>query len=173
MSAHGRAVEGAAAGPSAPPGSIDRDAKALAARLEDGSLDAAGFRHADHVRLARWYVAEYGTYGALGRFSGALRAYAESKGSRKYHQTVTWALLLVIAERVDAAPPGQTWDEFAAANADLLEYPGVLRGLYREDTLASARARAAFVMPDLCAMADGRAVVAAGQADARGSAEAV
>lgn len=134
---------------------VDREAAALALRLEDGSLDAGSFRHADHVRLARWYVTQYGTYGALGAFSGALRAYAESRGSRKYHQTVTWALLLVIAERVDAAPPGQTWDEFAAANGDLLEYPGVLSGLYRDETLASTRARARFVMPDRCAPAAG------------------
>jgi hypothetical protein len=126
----------------------DKEAAEMARQLADGSLDGVGFGHASHVRVARWYVAEYGAYEALGLFSRHLREYAESLGSTKYNQTITWALLLTIAERVAAAPAGQTWEEFAADNLDLLEFPGVLDALYTRETLHSPRARTHFVMPD-------------------------
>ncbi|HSL82137.1 MAG TPA: hypothetical protein VLF66_05140 [Thermoanaerobaculia bacterium] len=46
-------------------------------------------------------------------------------------------------------PERHTWGEFAERNPDLLAYrPSILSRLYRADTLASERARAAFVMPD-------------------------
>ncbi|MEN8376049.1 MAG: hypothetical protein ABFS34_11425, partial [Gemmatimonadota bacterium] len=80
------------------PNRVDVEAAEMARQLADGSLDGSGFGHADHVRLARWYVVEYGAYDALGLFSRHLREYAESMGSAKYNQTITWALLLTIAE---------------------------------------------------------------------------
>jgi hypothetical protein len=100
------------------------------------------------VRLGRWYVQRYGTAAALARFSASLRRFAESHGSTKYHETITWAYLLVIADRLAEAPADQSWDAFAAANPDLLRFPGVVGDLYRPETLQSAQARARFRMPD-------------------------
>jgi hypothetical protein len=123
-------------------------AAVLARQLEDGTLDGAAFRHAEHVRLGRWYVQRYGLATALARFSQSVRRFAESHGSSKYHETITWAFLLLIAERVQEASPDQTWDEFARDNADLLEFPGILTRLYHQETLHSARAKTHFVLPD-------------------------
>lgn len=126
----------------------DHVAADLAGQLEDGTLDGGTFPHADHVRVARWYVRTYGPAEALSRFSAAVRRFAESKGSTKYHETITWALLILIADREARAATDQTWESFAATNADLLEYPGVLHRWYRPETLATPHAKAHFVLPD-------------------------
>lgn len=82
-------------------------------------------------------------------FSQALKRFAGSKGAAgKYHETITVAYMLLIAERLDGARQ-LTWSEFAAANPDLLAwYPSVLATYYSEALVASDRARRVFVMPD-------------------------
>jgi hypothetical protein len=64
-----------------------------------------------------------------------------------YHETITWAFLLLIAER-QARTPANTWEAFAAANRDLLSWkPSVLERYYAKDVLQSELARRVFVMP--------------------------
>ncbi len=71
-----------------------------------------------------------------------------------YHETITWAYLLLIRERIARAGSGQecrvqTWEEFGERNADLLVWKGgVLDALYRQETLDSDLARHTFVLPD-------------------------
>lgn len=87
---------------------------------------------------------------ALGEFTGAIKRFAEAQDAHGlYHETITWAFLLIIAERV-ARKPADTWDAFAADNADLLSWkPSVLERYYSKELLTSALARTTFVMPDL------------------------
>ena len=75
---------------------------------------------------------------------------AASKGNPAlYHETITWAYLLLIHERKARGESDETWEQFAARNPDLLSWkPSVLDGYYREETLASELARRVFVMPD-------------------------
>jgi hypothetical protein len=86
---------------------------------------------------------------AIAEFATALKAFAVAKGMPKlYHETITWAYLLLIAERLAKAPV-EGWDEFAAANRDLLQWkPSVLDGLYTPETLWCDLARSTFLMPD-------------------------
>jgi hypothetical protein len=123
----------------------------LLARFEDGSLPDGGFHHEQHVRVAWMFVCRYGMPDALGRFSQALKRFAEAKGAvGLYHETITWAYLLLVAERI-ARGPGDTWDRFAAANPDLLTWkPSLLTRYYTAETLRSDLARQVFVMPDRC-----------------------
>lgn len=123
----------------------------LLARFEDGSLPDGGFHHEQHVRVAWMFVRQYGMPDALGRFSQALKRFAEAKGAvGLYHETITWAYLLLVAERI-ARGPSDTWDRFAAANPDLLTWkPSLLNRYYRPETLRSDLARQVFVMPDRC-----------------------
>lgn len=120
------------------------------ARFEDGTLDAGAFHHADHVRMAFLYLSRYPAVEALQRFSGSLLRFAAAQGKPdRYHETITWAFLFLIRERMARAGRSQTWDEFAAANQDLLNWTGnILRRYYHEQTLKSALARRAFVFPD-------------------------
>ena len=87
---------------------------------------------------------------AVARFSAALKRFAAAQGKPQlYHETITWAYLILIRERRARAGRAQTWKEFADRNADLLIWKGgVLRTLYRQETLESDLARHTFVLPD-------------------------
>ena len=108
------------------------------------------FHHADHVRVAFAYVVQFPLIEAVARFSAALKRFATAKGKpRLYHETITWAYLVLIRERWARAGCVQTWDEFVRQNPDLLIWKdGVLAALYRRETLDSEFARDHFVLPD-------------------------
>ena len=108
------------------------------------------FHHADHVRMAFAYVAELPMAEALARFSAALKRFAALKGKPNlYHETITWAYLLLIGERIARAGRRRSWEEFSGRNLDLLEWRGgILERYYTKATLESDLARAHFVLPD-------------------------
>jgi hypothetical protein len=117
--------------------------------FESTELPAGQFTHAAHVRVGWWYLRQAPLPEALERFIAALRRYAASLGAAdKYHETITVAYMLLIAERLDGAV-GLSWPEFAERNADLLvRTPSVLATYYSEAVLSSERAKRSFVMPD-------------------------
>ena len=119
-------------------------------RFVDASLPADQFHHRQHVHIAWLFVQQHGMPAALREFSTALKRFAAAKGAHGlYHETITWAFLLIISER-QAKQPASTWAEFATANAGLLSWkPSVLDRYYSKDLLMSDLARDAFVMPDL------------------------
>lgn len=122
----------------------------LIQQFERGATPADTFHHADHVRLGFEYLGRYPVLEALQRFSAALKQFAAAQGkAQRYHETITWAYLLLIRERMARAECIQTWEEFAERNPDLLIWKGgVLGTLYRQETLDSDLARHAFVLPD-------------------------
>lgn len=121
----------------------------LVAAVEGCTLGGADFHHADHVRLAWIYLREAPLLEGLERFTATLKRFAAHHGAAgKYHATITWAYLLLIHERMQRSS-ATAWDEFAAANADLLAWkPSILERYYTAPTLASAVARRTFVLPD-------------------------
>lgn len=129
--------------------------------FESGTLAAAGFHHRDHVRMAFCYLRVYPPAEALARFSAALRRFAAAQGKpERYHETITWAYLLLVRDRMARREGRRTWEDFAAENPDLLSWrPGILQRYYREETLASDLAREVFVFPDRCEkrLGEGRA----------------
>ncbi len=117
--------------------------------FEACTLPPSEFHHRDHVRLAWIYLREDELLPALTRFVDSLKRYATSLGAAgKYHETVTWAFLFLIHERMKRTPC-EDFRAFAAANPDLFAWsPSVLERYYRAETLASSLARQTFVMPD-------------------------
>ena len=113
-------------------------------------LAPGDFHHADHVRVAFAYVAELPLLEAVAKFSAALRRFATARGKPNlYHETITWAYLFLIAERMARAEAELSWEEFAQRNSDLLVWKGgILERNYAKATLASDLARRVFVMPD-------------------------
>jgi hypothetical protein len=116
--------------------------------FEDCSL--AAFHHADHVRMAFLYLCRYPALEALQRFSASLVRFAASTGKPElYNETITWAFLLLIRERMARAGSRQTWIEFAAGNRDLLSWKdNILKKYYRDETLSSGLAKNTFLFPD-------------------------
>ncbi len=124
------------------------DADLLAA-FESSRLPEDCFHHRDHVRAA-WLLLQENPAGALERFSSALKRFAAAKGKTGlYHETITWAYLLLINERMERGGRGVDWERFAASNPDLMKWrPSVLEDYYTPETLASDLARRVFVLPD-------------------------
>ena len=122
----------------------------LIQQFEDGMTPPDTFHHADHVRLAFEYLNRYPALLALEKFTAALKKFAAAQGkAERYHETITWAYLLLIRERMVRAGHNQAWEQFAAENADLLIWKGgVLESLYAPQTLASDLARTVFLLPD-------------------------
>jgi hypothetical protein len=116
------------------------------AAFEDCTLPPEQFPHRAHVRLAWLYLREGSLLDALTRFVEGLKRYAGSLGAGgKYHETVTWAYMFLIHDRM-ARASFETFEKFAAANPDL--FNGILEKYYRKETLSSDLARRVFVMPD-------------------------
>ena len=115
------------------------------AALESCTLPSDAFDHRQHVRLAWLYLREQPLLDALPRFIASLKRYAGSLGaSGKYHETITYAFMFLIHERmVDSA--ASSFDEFAAANEDL--FGPILERYYPKETLASSLAKTIFVLP--------------------------
>ena len=117
--------------------------------FEGCTLNPELFSHREHVRVAWICLHEAPLVPALTRFVESLRRFATSAGSPGlYHETITFAFLFLIHERMQKGAAA-TFDEFAGANADLFGWkPSILDRYYRPETLGSELARRTFVMPD-------------------------
>ena len=122
----------------------------LIAQFESVAIPPDSFHHADHVRLAFAYLRQYHVLEALEKFPAALQRFATHHHKPNlYHQTITWAYLFLIHERLSRSAHAQTWKEFAETNPDLLTWKnGILTKYYAEDTLQSDLARKTFIFPD-------------------------
>ena len=66
-----------------------------------------------------------------------------------YNETIAWAYLLLMQERLARAGHPQSWAEFSADNQDLLDCnDNILKKYYRDETLKSDLARSTFLLPD-------------------------
>lgn len=132
------------------PADLSEDERRRLTSFANGTLDPAGFHHRDHVRLAWLVLRTQPLTRALEVFTAGLRRLAAAAGRpERYHETITWALLLLINERREADGEVGAWESFAARHPELLEWPSpLLRALYREETLDSDLARRTFVLPD-------------------------
>lgn len=120
------------------------------AAIENCAISCRDFHHADHVRLAWLYLRDHSLLDAIERFTRSLRRFAaHCGGAGKYHETITWAYLLLIHERVQRDDAPGDWEAFRAANADLFDWrPSILERYYAPQTLRSDLARRIFVLPD-------------------------
>ena len=116
------------------------------AALEAGLLDLAAFPHAEHLRLGYEMLCRFSFGEALLRYSRGLKLLVAAAGKPEiYHETKTVAFLGLIGER-RAAAPHDNWEQFIAANADLLEKRCIERW-YDPEQLSSDLARRAFCLP--------------------------
>ena len=99
--------------------------------------------------MAFLYLKRFPALEALQRFSASLVRFAGAHGKPElYNETITWAFLLLIRERMARAGCLQTWTQFAAANADLLDWKKALKKYYRDETIQSTLAKSTFLFPD-------------------------
>jgi hypothetical protein len=108
-----------------------------------------GFHHREHVRVAWIYLRRDALPVALERFRDGLRRFAEAHGKpERYHETITTAYVLLIADGMQNTPGA--WEAFAEAHPELLTWsPSILDRYYNPETLKSERAQREYVAPDL------------------------
>lgn len=126
---------------------VEDDASLLRA-FEDGTLPKERFGHREHVRLAFLCVrgVDFGE-GAV-RFRRALRRFVDVHGlGARYHETLTWAYLALVAEAITAED--ETSHDLLRRRADLLDHrSGALASVYDVAAItADDRARRVLVLP--------------------------
>lgn len=119
--------------------------------FENGSLDPARFDHRLHLSLAWTYLRHDGfPEGAL-HFRRHLKAYVAAVGVQgKYHETITWAYLVLLNEEMSlrSAPPGESFDAMIRRRPDLLDHRnGAIARSYNKAQLDLPDARRVFVLP--------------------------
>lgn len=107
------------------------------------------FHHADHIRAAWIYLRRLPSPQAAERMAGSLRHFAAVKGThQKYHETITHAWMLLIADAFEQDRQATDFNAFTAAHPELLDIHTLGR-FYSSQSLATSSARTSFVPPDL------------------------
>lgn len=122
----------------------------LIERFENCTVSGASFHHPDHVKVVWLYLRGNSVLKTLSRFSEGLKRLAMANGKPNlYHETITWAYVFLINERMKRNGGEQSWVEFVESNADLCDWDNsILKSYYQDDTLRSEVARRVFVFPD-------------------------
>jgi hypothetical protein len=117
--------------------------------FEDGSIDPELFDHEAHVYVAWSYLQDLELQDAIARFCTALRRLTIKLGlESKYHETITWFFMIVIAER-RSQNESEDWPSFKRRNPDLFATePSIIRRYYSNELLGGTAARSQFVLPD-------------------------
>lgn len=118
--------------------------------LEACALPPGGFRHRDHVRAAWAMLRLEPAPRAMARFRASLKRFAtHADAPGLYHETITSAFLFAINERIQRLDADHGWEEFAAANPELLEDGrAFLDAYYSRERIESEIARRHFLLPD-------------------------
>ena len=113
--------------------------------------DLERFGHREHVRVAFAILQREGDLArAVVTFRDLLKRFARSLGAEgKYHETLTWAYMIVIAERMHGRGYVSS-NELLEENPDLLDHKnGAIARYYDIAAItASPLARAVFVLPE-------------------------
>lgn len=131
-------------------GSSGLSDKEFIQQFEKATLPEECFHHTDHIRLAWLYLRQYSVPQVLERYSRGIRNFAKAHGNENlYHETITWAYIFLIKERMEKSAPDDDWAAFADKNPDLLRKgKSALNRYYAKDVLTSDRARKSFLLPD-------------------------
>jgi len=126
----------------------------LVAGFQEAALPHAEWSHRAHLAVGAWHVRRHGAAEALGRLRAGIRALNDAHGTpnsdtRGYHETITRAYVLLIAELLDGVPPAVSADACAqAVLASPLAARDALLAFYSEACLHSVAARRAWREPD-------------------------
>jgi hypothetical protein len=121
----------------------------LLSAIQTHTLPPEAFTHSEHVHLAWVCLRKHPLLVAMAEFRRLLTDFANRAGKPcLYHETVTFAYLLLVYERMAQSPPDLSWSAFARENPDLLSWKdGPFFRLYERDVLNDRMARFCFVLP--------------------------
>ena len=116
-------------------------------RFEACTLPPWAFGHREHLLVAWTYLRAAPFETAAARFVGNLKRFAAHHGATgKFHATVTWALLMLLAEAIDEHPTAD-FDTLLSKHPELTDTRKLLNRFYDLDALDSDRARRTPLLP--------------------------
>ena len=119
----------------------------LMADFKNDRIEPGSFGHIQHVQAAYGLLRHHTFADAVGQYIRGIQKLAITAGAPdKFNMTITLAYLGLIAERIKANQTAD-WDQFIAANEDLLDRQLLMRW-YTPESLHSDAARHCFVMPE-------------------------
>ncbi len=126
-------------------GHAEQEDAAFADAVSRGDFPSAQFNHRAHLRFAFFLLKRAPFLEACIAMREALRSFAR-RANRPglYHETITIALMSVVADRI-ASCPAVAFEPFIAANPDLCERT-LLHRYYPPQLLATQRARSQFIL---------------------------
>lgn len=132
----------------------DDEIHALVSAFEACSFHPSEFRHYQHLTVALWYVWHLSPEEATTKMTTGIRRLAETYGKMGYHETITLFWLRIVANFV--AEHGQNNSLTAIANAliDNCNDKDLIGQFYSAELLATDKAKAEWVAPDLKALSE-------------------
>ena len=119
----------------------------LIERFEACTLQPWAFGHREHLLVAWTYLRAAPFEIAATRFITSLKRFATHHGAPgKYHATVTFALLMLLAEAIDEDPK-LDFDALMTKRPELLDTRKLLNRYYDLDALDSDKARRVPLLP--------------------------
>lgn len=121
--------------------------------VETCTISHEDFGHPQHIRLGWLYVTQNSLTDAINMCCKSLKRLSGHHGARhKYHETITWIYMLLIADR-QARNHSDDFESFRRENTDLFTAkPPLHEHYYSKDIIECDLARAQFVMPNLNAI---------------------
>jgi hypothetical protein len=126
----------------------EEEIRTLVESFEACSFHPSEFRHYQHLAVALWYVRNLSFKEATDKVTSGIRRLAETYGKSGYHETITLFWLRVVACFV-ADRENLTLPELANTLIDHCVEKNLISRHYSADLLASAKAKAEWVEPDL------------------------
>lgn len=126
----------------------EEEISALVESFEACSFHPSEFRHYQHLTVALWYVCNLPFEAATDKVTRGIRRLAETYGKTGYHETITLFWLRVVA-CFAAERENLTLPELANALIEHCVDKNLISRHYSAEMLASAKAKAEWVEPDL------------------------
>jgi hypothetical protein len=130
----------------------DDEIRTFVAAFEACTFHPSEFRHYQHLTVALWYVWHLPREEAITKMTTGIRRLAETYGKMGYHETITLFWLRIVSNF--AAEQRGKLSLTATANAliECCNDKDLIRQFYSEELIATDKAKAEWVEPDLKAL---------------------
>lgn len=139
----------------------DDEIRALVSAFEACSFHPSEFRHYQHLTVALWYVWHLSLDEASVKMTKGIRRLAETYGKMGYHETITLFWLRIVANFVAEHRRKTSLTAIANALIDSCNDKDLIGQFYSAELLATDKAKAEWVEPDLKALPESAATVQA------------
>ena len=123
--------------------------RTLVEAFEACSFNPSEFRHYQHLTVALWYVRHVSPEEAAAKMTSGIRRLAETYGKTGYHETITLFWLRVVSDFAAKIDRESSLANTANRLIDLHDDKNLIGEYYSAELLASSRAKAQWVEPDL------------------------